>query len=239
MHKGGSSFIANGFAESVGSVFPELKVVNVGNQVTAGEATYEDLAVPSNDAVYVRVYPQEFEALAEATDGGGQLDDVKLVVLQRNPRDAAVSRYFSVAHSHTPMGNVDQFLERREWLQTIGASKGVRVVAQQTMVEFKALYSIIERRPDALLTTYEEMIIDYRQWLDRVGVHLGWSVRDQARFFDHSRHHMHFPSKTDITRHIRRITPGNWRRYDSPEFREAFDDLGGDLLVQAGYGWPS
>lgn len=241
VHKGASSFIARPFADGLATVFPDLTVVNVGNQIVDDGVSYEELTVPPTGAAFVRVYPLEYDNLIEQqVSADGHLRNTKLVVLRRDPRDAAVSLYFARAFSHSPPKNdAEEWLQRREELVSIGPKRGVRRTARGAMNEFHKMNEIIEARPDALVTSYEELVTDYRGWIDRVGEYLGWPLERQSALFAETRRSFDLPSMVDVNRHVRRITPGNWMEYDDDRFREHLDTLGGEAMRAAGYNWPT
>jgi len=240
MHKGGSSFIARDLAAAIDRDIDGLESVNIGNQVDDEERTFEELALRIVGTAAVRVYPPEYDQLVERSPAkNGRLSNIKLVALQRDPRDAAISRFFSVAYSHSPpRKGAEEFLNRRKRLAAMGPDDGVVRMVKPTMREFEHFYRILDSRPDALVTTYETMVTDYRGWLHKVGCHVGWSTAQQEAVFARTKDSLEFPVVGDPTEHVRRITPGNWRRYDRPELRDEFNKRGGDLLKRAGYHWP-
>lgn len=240
MHKGGSSFLAGDLAKAIDSEIDGMDVLNIGNQVDDKGLSYDELAVPALGCAVVRVYPAEFDLLVEQSPTrGSRFSNVKLVALQRDPRDAAISRYFSIAYSHTPPKETEQeFLKRREDLVELGPRSGMLRMVKPTMQEFVHFHRILAERPDALLTTYEKMVIDYRGWLSDVGRHVGWTVAEQEALFAKTRDSFELPVLGDPTKHVRRITPGNWRRYDRQKIRDEFNELGGDLVTKSGYQWP-
>ena len=241
MHKGGSSFLARDLARAIDHQVSGHVSMNIGNQIDTGEHTYEDLAVPSMGSAVVRVYPTEFDQLVPAHPGEtGPFSNVKIVALQRDPRDAAISRYFSVAFSHTPppTTDTDAFLKRRDELVDLGPDGGMLRMVKPTMDEFEHFHRIVDSRTDALLTSYETMITDYRGWLYEVGRFVGWTTPEQERIFAQTKDALEFPVVGDPGEHVRRITPGNWRRYDRPKIRMAFDERAGELMAKSGYSWP-
>lgn len=240
VHKGASSFIAKSFAAAMEQVLTTTDIVNVGNQVDEGSKTYADLPVPRTGANFVRVYPKEYHALIEADPVDGErYAGTRLVVVRRDPRDVAVSLYFARAVSHTPpAGSQERFLETRKSLLEIGPRTGVRRVAKGAMREFHEQNEIIAARPDALLTTYAELVTDYRGWIDRVGEFLDWTLDERQQIFNLTRNAFDLPLLVDPKQHVRRITPGNWLEYDNPRLRERFEELGGDALREWGYEWP-
>jgi len=241
MHKGGSSFIARDLAGAIDREIDGLESVNIGNQVDNEERTYEQLAVRIVGKALVRVYPPEYDHLVERSPApGGRLTNIKLVALQRDPRDAAISRYFSNAYSHSPPKNhEEEFLNRRKRLVEMGPDAGMLRMTKPTMREFAHFHRILDSRPDALVTSYEDMVTDYRGWLYEVGSHVGWTTAQQEAVFARTKSSLEFPIVGDPAEHVRRITPGNWRRYDRPELRNEFNERGGDLMTKSGYLWPA
>ena len=242
MHKGGSSFIANGFAKAMEVTFPEFNVVNVGNQIDHGEKTYEELTVPARGSAFVRVYPKEWDAMIEEQPSNGvKFKNAKVVILQRDPRDAAVSRFYSSAYSHSPPPDDSEghFAKLRAFLQRVGPKQGILRTSIPTTAEFSRLHEIHDSREDVMLTTYERMITDPRGWLADIGAYLNWTLRQEETMFKRTLRLFDFPLVSEPDKHIRRITPGNWLRFDQPELRELFAERTPDgLMERAGYPWP-
>jgi len=241
MHKGGSSFIANVLAKAIDQEIVGMQAMNIGNQVDDDGRSFDELAIPPVGTAVVRVYPREYDQLVEKTPSqNGRLNDIKMIVLQRDPRDAAISRYFANAFSHSPpKGNEENFLARRKQLVESGPHNGMLRMAKPTMREFAHLHRIIVARPEALVTTYEAMVTDYRGWLADIGRHVGWTTAEQEALFAGTKDNLEFPIIGNPNVHVRRVTPGNWRRYDRPKLRRTFDELGEELMKQSGYTWPT
>lgn len=239
VHKGASTFIANEFAVAYSEVFPEARIVNLGNEVIAGTPHAELPVNPTGDA-FIRLYPRDIEKMKAVEPGAQQpFDNVQLVFLQRDPRDAAISLYHSKARSHgTNVRNPEKLLEERAELQEMTLYEGVLAkTARQTMREFLVLRELAEIYPHALMTTYEELVTNYAGWLDRVADHLGWSQDEKLGFYQRTSDSFKPPSTEDPSQHKRRITPGNWTEIDTPELRALYERLGADALAAAGYGW--
>lgn len=237
VHKGASTFIADAFATLAAERLPSLEVVRFGSQILEGR-TEAELAIPPTNAFFVRVYPGDIKNLVEESPSGEPLSGVKLALMHRDPRDAAVSMYYSMAFSHTTsVRNPDAFLQRREELQTMSVADGVARLAKPVINEFLLINRIAAEHPQCWMSTYEELVGDYDSWIKTFGEFSGWSPADIAAIYEQSHHSFTPPEVEDSSKHIRRISPGNWKEIFDDRLRELFEDQCGEAMAEAGYHW--
>ncbi|MEE9413967.1 MAG: sulfotransferase domain-containing protein [Acidimicrobiales bacterium] len=239
VHKGASTFIASEFAFSLEKVFPELEVTNLGNEIIAGKS-FEDVALRPEGSAIIRMYPQDVDRVVEIpAPSGGRFSDKKIVVLRRDPRDAAISLYYSKVFSHSSqVRDPEKLLREREELGEIGVYEGVlQKTARAAMREFNLMSDFIDECPWALVTTYEKLVTDYATWLEGVAEYLGWDIAQTQDLYDRTKVSFDPPDVEDPNQHKRRITPGNWQEIHTPELQRLYERLGGERLEQAGYRW--
>ena len=237
MHKGASTFIASEFAYSLEQVFPDTPVINLGDEIIGGKA-FDEVPVPAGDAFFIRVYPQDVEKLVESPEPeGGRFSDKKLVILRRDPRDAAISLYYSKVFSHsTKVRNPEKLLAERKELKEMGVYEGVLSrTARAAMREFNLTQEAIEKYPWALVTTYEELVTDYATWLETVSEYLEWDIDLTQDLYDRTKASFEPPAEEDPNQHKRRVTPGNWTEIHTDELQRLYERLGGAKLDAAGY----
>ena len=237
VHKGASTFIADQFASAVEEALPELNVVRFGSKILQG-STIEELPVSPDSSMFVRLYPSDLPSLVVESYKNEKFDSVKLALLYRDPRDAAVSLYYSTAFSHSlAVPDADYLLERREELQGVSELEGVRSCAQNAINEFKKILAIGDAYPDAFVSSYEEMIADYDDWLSRFSKHVGWSDETVARIASITGDPFIPPTEVDKSQHRRRVTPGNWKEVFDDDLREHFEKHCGEQMKACGYTW--
>lgn len=237
VHKGASTFIADEFATAAEQVLPNLQVTRIGSEVLRG-TPINKMPLPSTGAMFVRVYPSDLPDLVHQKQTDGTLDHTNLVLLYRDPRDAAVSMYYSTAYSHSlDVRDPERLLATRERLQKTPVHEGVKQSSPLPIREFQAVRKLARENPSAFTSSYEELVGNYDRWLRRFCKHVGWS--DKARTALHQRTHQSFtpPEIADPSNHKRRITPGNWRDVFDDELIELFKDQCGQELTDAGYVW--
>ncbi|MCK4871408.1 MAG: sulfotransferase domain-containing protein [Phycisphaerales bacterium] len=239
VHKGASTFVAGGFAQAVQRALPGIEHIPVHYRMVRGESI-EALALPPTGVLATRVYPDQYDLLVEdPPPTAGRFADKKLIMLRRDPRDAAVSAYYSTAYSHpVPPDRPEQFLEERRRLIEIGPAKGVlRYKADKIIDEFLATVRFMRSYPRTLLTTYEELVSDFDAWFTRIADHLGWSMDVRSEISRGLAAQVQAPTAEDPSKHVRRVTPGNWRDVFDDALRTVFEERLGDDLLDAGYTW--
>lgn len=237
VHKGASSFIADQLARYLVESEHFQTFLPVGAMRIRGTEIAEMTNWPSAGLVAVRVYPAEFRDLqAEVPDFPSFASEASLVFVQRDPRDVAVSLFYSKAFSHTPdVLNRDRFMEDRERLQTMSPREGVaKLTGQAAIAEFSKLHELC-RSVNGLMTRYEDLVTNPIGWFEKVGTACEWPrslITDlQLEFIDSFKP----PDVADPLQHKRRITPGNWREVFDEELEREFEKKIGDQLSANGY----
>jgi hypothetical protein len=243
VHKGASTFLADHFAPAMVGHLDGLRHIAIGQELAAGRSM-DELALPPRGVVATRVYPRHFNRLLEApAPPRGRLADKALIMLRRDPRDAAVSLYYSVRYSHAEPPATDpkwrrRFQERRAMLERLNVQDGItQLTARTAMREFLRTEGFLRRFPATLLTTYERLVGDFPGWLEQVRQHLGWSDELARAIGAGLQDQVKAPPEEDPRRHKRRVTPGNWREVFDDRLCERFERRLGRYLTEAGYGW--
>jgi len=164
--------------------------------------------------------------------------------VMRNPRDLTVSYYFSMAFTHTPMGDIPQkravlrSMEQREgimwtikYLNDYGLYEALRswsnADAQDPNVKVFQLEDI--SGPSATDTVTRLLRhCDIRVPLEEVGELLNKYSFKAMKARDHRR--------VDGLSHYRSGKPGDWKRYFDDELENYFRKITGDLVEFLGYG---
>jgi hypothetical protein len=163
----------------------------------------------------------------------------KLIMLRRDPRDVAVSLYYSIRFSHTSKTrDPEAFLDKKAALENLDVVEGILQHTSKTAInQFLATFRFIEKYPHTCLTTYEALTMDFPAWRAAIEKHMRWSAEDAAKVFAGLDKSIEPPSKVDPHKHKRRVTPGNWREVFDDRVREVFERRIGRELKQAGYAW--
>jgi hypothetical protein len=237
VHKGASTFLAGEFASAAQCLLPGLVHLPVHYLQLRGR-TLADMALPERGVLATRVYPHLYDALIESpVPRCGRFAGKRLVMVRRDPRDVAVSLYYSAAHSHpVPPGDPAPFLARRRRLLELGVSEGIRAeTAAPALAEFRQAMDFLDRFPQTLDAPYEQLVIEPDRWLSRVADHLGWATAVVPVLGDALRPCLQPPPRERPDQHKRRITPGNWREVFDDRLCALFQHEAGSLIARAGY----
>ncbi len=140
------------------------------------------------------------------------LDDFKIFLMLRDPRDVLTSYYFYHAFSSYENPNQQEHLSARNQETQ---SKGIDEWVLDKTPLFKARYEEyldqLYGRPNVLLLKYEDMIADFESWLSAFlefsSLHLSGEVIDAIK------KEANFTSKNEDPRaHKRQVTPGDHKR---------------------------
>lgn len=239
VHKGASTFVADELGPAVAATREYSQVISVGSSILKGKS-FADMPLPPTGTMATRIYPTDVAHLVEQpTPRSGPLSDKRLVLMWRDPRDTAISLYYSRAYSHSSaVRDPARLLQERKELQEMGVYQGVlERTARPALREFKALRALARQYPDALSMSYESLLTDPSGWLTAVSTHLGWSQATTESVRRATAHSFDLPQKHDPYKHKRRMTPGNWTEVFDAQLQNLFTRLADDELVDAGYKW--
>jgi hypothetical protein len=123
----------------------------------------------------------------------------------------------------------------REILRKFSLRDGIKAkTADIAIREFKELSNIVATYPNIILTRYENMVTDFVRWIDRLAGDLRLDV-NCSRFYPLNKEFV--VEQEDVTRHKRRVKPGNWMEVFDAELQQYFKNELGPLLEDAGYQW--
>lgn len=205
-HKTGSMFLHRLFSD-VAIANGMLKVSNNdGNLDLTGETQYSD-EVFGKEGIYAPLRcPVKEMPLC---------DEDYYIFHIRDPRDMLTSLFFSHAFSHpTREGgfNPDESM-RTKW-QDMGIDQFIlNHVSNSDLIECYRMYlDESNRHKNSILSRYEVMVRDYPKWflriqkfLDRAGLEFS---REQFLKFEAE---FNLPKDEDVTRHKRKMLPGDFR----------------------------
>jgi len=164
------------------------------------------------------------------------------LLLVRDPRDALVSEYFSVAFSHSlppvstaaERGMREKILDRRQAAQAQTADTFVLQNSHHKYVQHLA--SFLRLKDDPLLTVYryEDVVLDKRPWITDIAKRLNLAL-PQHLLEDILTEVDVVPSEERPTAHVRRVVPGDHLEKLSPGTIEELNSCFGDFLHAFGY----
>ncbi len=237
MHKAGSTFLAGNFAFACQQLFPGLNVIRYAERILEG-ALPHDMPLPATGMLVSRLYPESFDELIENPEpAAGRFSDKRLIMMIRDPRDVAVSLYYSYAFSHPiPPANANEFLALRQEMKELGLVESIRKhTAQMAIGEFTRCMTFLEEFPHTLNAPYELLVTDFQKWFAAVARYLGWNPAIVTHVGPALAADVKPPPLVDQNQHKRRVKPGNWREVFDEQLNDFFDDRVGDLMRNAGY----
>jgi hypothetical protein len=182
------------------------------------------------------------------------LEDFQVILHLRDPRDVLVSMFYSYCYIHPGelAGNtgyrkdvadqgIDSFVLNK-------ASGGTRYIgnygtgghAEDQIGNIKKRYeNYVERllgKPNVALVKYEEMVTDYRKWLEKFSAPFPLGNRESVINELVSTSRNFFPSRTqDVMAHVRHVTPGDHKEKLNAATIRKLDVIFGDVLDSLGY----
>ena len=162
------------------------------------------------------------------------------ILLVRDPRDALVSEYFSIAYSHgLPAADGDggaraEFLALRE--ATL-ASRIETVVLERAGVLNRVFMEYADAAADPLTRVYryEDVILDKRPWLASMAAHFGWDGGSPGFVTGMMGWADKVPSEERSHEFIRRVVPGDHREKLSAPVIAALDEVLAPCMGLFGY----
>ena len=163
------------------------------------------------------------------------------LLLVRDPRDALVSEYFSVAFSHSlPPANTaadggvrEGLLRRREAAreQTVDA-----FALQSSRPYARQLEPLLRLKDDPLLTVYryEDVVLDKRPWITDIAKRLNLALPQPLLESILTAVDV-VPSEERPTAFVRRVVPGDYLEKLAPGTIEELNSRFGDFLHAFGY----
>jgi len=171
--------------------------------------------------------------LAELPD----LDRYLILVQLRDPRDCITSMYFSKAYSHVAPrhpGLLKRFLEDRRQVQEASIDEFVLKNATQWVNVYRQYAQAVRNLPHLQLVKYEEMVLDFPAWLDKV--ERAWNLQidpaTRQQLIDQTDFNV---EQEDVTTHKRQVLPGDHVRKLEPGTVRQLTDMFGPVLESLGY----
>lgn len=170
------------------------------------------------------------------------IENRKLVLIVRDPRDILVSYYFSMKYSHPKFvastDNPDdiQAMNDRNTVSRLTEKPlddYVLILSHGIKLAFDS-YSHLIDNTNIKIFQYENFIFNKYQWINDVVKHFGWDVpeiilREVIAKYDI------FPVKEDQSQHIRKVTPGDYKEKLSLKTIQTLDEQFKDVYDAYGY----
>jgi hypothetical protein len=155
-------------------------------------------------------------------EGIDHMEDYRIVLMVRDPRDILVSLYYSTAYSHALPGEAsdkrEAFLEKREKAK----AQNIDAFVQEQSPRLKSYMEryqrlLTDRWPHAHLLTYEAMTNDFEGWLQKLIAASGCRVSDTLVKTLHENHALKKPKTENIYQHNRSGKEGDYAAKLKPD----------------------
>jgi len=168
------------------------------------------------------------------------LNECPIIILLRDPRDAVVSQYFSLAKSHPLPGvGIDDSLreqmikKRKEVLDTDIDDFCLKNIG--TFVNKMNVYKdLMDTHPRVKLFQYEEIIYMKKKWIKSILHFLNWKLEPGEPLKLANKFNI-VPVKEEESKHIRQVHPQNYLKKLKPETIQAINAKYRETLIRFNY----
>lgn len=264
MHKAASTFVADVLFPSIARRSDRYDLFNFGSEfirfkrelatsssLEAVDAEFEatfasfcrERPIPASNTLVGRLYPRHVPAIEAMMSAAFADAPCAPFVLRRDPRDALVSYYYSLAYSHSPTG----IESSRSWFDTLRAdllaldvTSGCKLLCERqprVFSEFLYCARLVRGSPRVRDLPYEQLVANPGEWLDRFVAASALDDLVDAAWREEMAKHLEPPQAIDPRAHRRRVRPGNWREVFDEELRAEFERRVGKEMATLGYEW--
>jgi hypothetical protein len=169
------------------------------------------------------------------------MEDKKILLVLRDPRDVIVSSYYALYSHVTPLLEGKKALRlrmkrrKKEKDQTVDEFVINRLNSNPRFLQgYKDYAKELMGKPNVLFLKYEDMVENFGAWLDQLIEFLGMDIRKE--FIDRIKAEVDFKvSKEDIHKHKRQVTPGDHLRKLKPETIDILNEKTREVRKVFGY----
>jgi hypothetical protein len=184
-----------------------------------------------------------------------QIEDYDIILHLRDPRDVLVSMFYSYCYIHpgeieantgyrreAAARGIDAFVlakaseDSAQFLGDYGTGGHVEDLIGNLAVRYRRYIERLFGRPNVLLVKYEDMVVDYRGWLEKfISV---FPIDNRKKVIEEfaAQAPALFPKrKVDVMDHVRHVTPGDHRAKLKPATVNQLNVIFGETLDVLGY----
>ncbi len=268
VHKGASTFVAGHLLPSLARRSPDYSAYMVGKkyvewyhanreplelQPTLDRAELSrrllrmlaDDPLPRSNCLVGRLYPDHIPALSKHLREPFPPANSRVFIMRRDPRDALVSMYYSLAFSHGESAMLtgktsNELDERRSRMQKIGVYRWIASTLaepdnKEVVDEFANCANLLRDYPQIVDLPYELLLSDPRHWLTTFVKYAGFDDVVDKSWYNTMIRQFEVPETEDVNRHKRRMTPGNWKEVFDQQLSLLINERVGEQMVQLEY----
>lgn len=163
-----------------------------------------------------------YTAFGGFVQGIENLEDYRVVLMVRDPRDVLVSWYYSLAYSHSippaSSSRHQEYLRKRKEARKMTVDEHVLSKSDRMLTIYNNyLEGLLGHHQDPFMTSYEQMTADFPAWLERLLTYCGFEIRERDFQQLVERHQALQPDQEDKQEHIRKGKPGDYLDKLQPE----------------------
>ncbi len=161
-----------------------------------------------------------------------KIDDYKVLLILRDPRDVLTSMYFSSAFSHSPVSK--SMVSNRPKVTKLSIDEFVLTKASYICRIYTEYIENLISNPSVLFLRYEDMVSDFSIWLDRLTTHV--KLNHETEAIETFKKTISFKvKKEDKHSHIRNIQPGDHKQKLKHSTIIQLNELFKDILKPLSY----
>ncbi|MEA5533087.1 sulfotransferase domain-containing protein [Crocosphaera sp. XPORK-15E] len=161
----------------------------------------------------------------------------KKILLVRDPRDLVVSRFFSIAYSHTiPEKGLRQsmMLSARQKALEMTIDEYVVKEASFFLKNWNDYHNYLDFNQDLQIFRYEDVIFNKEKWIIDMLEFLNFNIPQETIKQIASKYDIR-PTEENPDNHIRKVTPGDHKDKLKSSTIETLNNLFGDILKRYQY----
>ncbi len=160
------------------------------------------------------------------------IENYRVLLILRDPRDVLTSMYFSNAYSHSPVSK--KLVEKRTSVREMDIEEFVLQKAPLIKDRYADYIQHLLNKPSVLFLRYEDMVGDFPTWINELAAHTYMDEKEDI--IQHFIESLSFKvEKEDKHSHIRNIQPGDYLRKLSKSTIEELNAIFGTILTDLGY----
>lgn len=159
------------------------------------------------------------------------------IFLVRDPRDIAVSLYFSLRQSHSlpkPGKSLDLLLEVRKTVEAMDIDEFVLTDQAAAALRNTESFAPYWGGENCTFYRYEDVIFEKRRWVAQIAESLGAEISEETCNLIADRHDLR-PENENPNAHVRTVTPGDYRKKLSAESIQHIEDSHPVFFDMMGY----
>jgi hypothetical protein len=270
VHKGASSFVAGHLLPSIARRCSDYSTYMVGKKYLEwflakreSEAMkptldrdllgarmvrmLDDHPLPRANCLVGRLYPGYLPAISKHLNESFPPAKSRVFLMRRDPRDALVSMYYSLAFSHDESAMLvgrasDELKAQRRQLQRIGVYRWIASTlsesgSQDIVGEFESCAKLLRDYPQIVDLPYELLLRNPRSWLSTFVSESGLNDVVDDTWYNTMVQQFVVPESEDVNRHKRRMKPGNWKDVFDEQLTQLINKRVGEQMEQLEYPW--